>query len=53
MARFAFMSAENTPEFVAKAQSLGDIGFIGKHADAHAFSKAVAGIFGGDASFPS
>ncbi len=52
-ARFAFMSAENTPEIVAKAQALGAIGFIGKHADAHAFSKAVAGIFGGDASFPS
>ena len=51
-ARFAFMSAENTPEIVAKAQALGAIGFIGKHADAHAFSKAVAGIFGGDASFP-
>ncbi|ANA32705.1 response regulator transcription factor [Ralstonia mannitolilytica] len=52
-ARFAFMSAENTPEIVAKAQALGAIGFIGKHADAHAFSKAVAGIFSGDASFPS
>ncbi|MCQ9371980.1 response regulator, partial [Corynebacterium sp. 35RC1] len=26
-ARFAFMSAENTPEIVAKAQALGAIGF--------------------------
>ncbi|WP_057395426.1 response regulator [Ralstonia solanacearum] len=52
-ARFAFMSAENTPEIVAKAQALGAIGFIGKHADAHAFSQAVAGIFGGASSFPS
>ncbi len=41
------MSAENTPEIVAKAQALGAIGFIGQHADAHAFSKAVAGIFVG------
>ncbi len=52
-ARFMFMSAEATPDIVAKAQALGACGFIGKHVDGTAFVKAVREVRSGEHSFPN
>ncbi|HVK51979.1 MAG TPA: response regulator, partial [Pseudoxanthomonas sp.] len=40
-ARFMFMSAEATPDIVAKAKALGAAGFVGKHLDGAAFARAI------------
>lgn len=52
-ARFMFMSAEATPDIVAKAKALGAAGFVGKHLDGAAFARAIREVRQGEVSFPN